>query len=86
MRTMKSVQLESEVGPDGVLELRVPLGVGDARTRVVVTIEPLLPPTLRCVSAVLDWHNFVEQTYGSCAGLGLEEPPDLPLEQRDWPV
>jgi hypothetical protein len=81
---MKSVQLESEVGADGILELRVPLGVGDARTRVVVTIEPLLPPVPPSVSAASNWHDFVERTYGSCAGLGLEEPPDLPLEQNDW--
>jgi hypothetical protein len=83
---MKSVQLESEVGADGVLELRVPLGIGDARTRVVVTIEPLPPPVSSSVPAASNWHDFVERTYGSCAGLGLEEPPDLPLEQHDWPA
>ena len=79
---MKSVQLESEVGADGVLELRVPLAPSDARTRVVVTIEPMLasPP---CISAKSDWHEFVQRTYRSSAGHGLEEPPDLPLEQHD---
>jgi len=80
---MKSVQLESEVGADGVVELRVPLGVGDAGTRVVVTIEPFPPPVSPSISAASDWHDFVQRTYGSCAGLGLEEPPDLPLEQHD---
>ncbi len=83
---MKSVQLESEVGVDGVLELRVPLGVNDARTRVIVTIQPLPGPSPACDSSDSDWHDFVERTYGSCAGLGLEEPPDLPLQQRDWSV
>lgn len=81
---MKSIQLESEVGADGVLELRVPLGAGDARTRVVVTIQPLPQPAHRCVSDLSQWHEFVERTYGSCAGLGLEEPPDLPLQQGHW--
>ena len=81
---MKSIQLESEVGADGVLELRVPLGLGDARTRVVVTIEGLPQAEHHLTSAPSDWHAFVERTYGSCAGLGLEEPPDLPLQQRDW--
>ena len=28
-----------------------------------------------------DWHEFVQRTYGSCAGLGLEEPDDLPLSE-----
>jgi hypothetical protein len=27
--------------------------------------------------------DVVERTYGSCAGLGLEEPPDLPIKQHD---
>lgn len=30
-----------------------------------------------------DWHEFVSRTYGSCAGLGLEEPEDLPLPEGD---
>jgi hypothetical protein len=25
------------------------------------------------------WQDFIKTTYGSCAGLGLEEPDDLPL-------
>ncbi len=83
---MKCIQLESEVGADGVLELRIPLGAPDARKRVIVTIEPLPPPVPPSASDSSDWHEFVERTYGSCAGLGLEEPPDLPLEQRDWPA
>jgi hypothetical protein len=82
---MNAVQLESEVGADGVLELRVPLGAHDARKRVIVTIEPLPPSASPSVPGSSDWHEFVERTYGSCAGMGLEEPADLPLEQRDWP-
>ena len=81
---MKSIQVESEVGVDGILELRVPLGVGDAGTHVVVTIQPLPESSEPATAAPSDWHDFVERTYGSCAGLGLEEPADLPLQQRDW--
>ena len=29
--------------------------------------------------AKYDWHEFVCQRYGSCAGLGLDEPGDPPL-------
>jgi hypothetical protein len=83
---MKSIQLESEVGPDGVLELRVPLGANDARTRVVVTIESLPGQELKSSASLSDWHDFVQRTYGSCADLGLEEPPDLPLQKNDWPA
>jgi hypothetical protein len=81
---MKSIQMESEVGADGVLELRVPLGMDDARTRVVVTIRPLPEAEPQRAHDCSDWHLFVQRTYGSCDGLGLEEPPDLPLQQRDW--
>jgi hypothetical protein len=81
---MKSIQLESEVGADGVLELRIPLGIDDARSRVVVTIQSLPSSEPQCTCNLVDWHDFVQRTYGSCAGLGLEEPPDLPLQQDDW--
>jgi hypothetical protein len=80
---MQPVQLESEVGADGVLELRVSLGPGDARKRVVVTIEPMADRTAPTSCGASDWHEFVERTYGSCAGLGLEEPPDLPARRHN---
>ena len=82
---MKTIQFESEVGSDGILSLRVPLGPVDANARVLVTIQPAesLSP-VRQEGPQQDWHDFVRQTYGSCAGLGLEEPPDLPLPPADW--
>jgi hypothetical protein len=67
---MALIQVEAEVGADGVLHLTVPLGRGEAERRVIVTIEPF------------DRKSGMEPAddlYGSCAGLGLEEPPDLPL-------
>jgi hypothetical protein len=76
---MKSIQLQTEVGSDGVLNLRVPLGPGEAKTSVVVTIQPLPPYLTEKPPEQIEWHEFVKQTYGSCAGLGLEEPDDMPL-------
>ena len=75
---MKSIQLQTEVGPDGVLNLRVPLGPDEAKTPVVVTIQSLSTTSTKIPSEQLEWHEFVAQTYGSCAGLGLEEPRDMP--------
>ena len=80
---MKSIQLESEVGADGFLDLHVPLGTDEARSRVIVTIQPL---DSRSDPKSTDWHDFVGRTYGSCADLGLEEPDDLPLQPQDWPT
>ena len=76
---MKTVQFESEVGSDGFISLRVPLGLEEANSRVIVTIAPLPTPPAMAVDQT-EWLEFVRQTYGSCAELGLEEPRDLPLQ------
>lgn len=80
---MKTVQLESEVRADGVLALEIPLGPEEAQRRVLVTIQPL--PGEVTNPPASDWHAFVAETYGSGVGLGLEEPQDLPLQEREWP-
>lgn len=79
---MTRIELRSKVGADGVLTLKVPLGPDEANQEVLVTVEATGGPVSQ--SATEDWHRFVEQTYGSCAGKGLEEPPDLPVQQRTW--
>jgi hypothetical protein len=76
---MQPIQIPSKVGEDGVLDLRVPLGAAEANAEVLVTIEPT--GNGNGVSRT-DWHEFVRRTYGSCAGLGLDEPADMPLQQR----
>lgn len=81
---MKTVQLESKVGVDGILSLEIPFGAAEAQKRVLVTIQPLPAEPVNNPPAV-DWHTFVAETYGSCAGLGLKEPEDLPAERREWP-
>ncbi len=76
---MQSIQLESEVGSDGVLHLSVPLGIAEAKTRVIITIQAARGNG----SVSADTQDDVEDDlYGSCADLGLEEPPDLPLQHR----
>lgn len=76
---MQSVQLESEVGADGVVHLSVPLGIAEAKTRVIVTIEAASGRDPACTSSRDD---DIDDLFGSCADLGLEEPPDLPLQHR----
>jgi hypothetical protein len=79
---MGTIQIQSRVGKDGVLSLEVPLGSAEANTDVIVTIRPTEPASTP--PPVEAWHEFVQHTYGSCATLGLEEPTDLPLQQRNW--
>ena len=59
------------------------MGEESAHRELVVTIAGVddEPMRVRPVT-VNDWHTFVAQTYGSCEGLGLEEPDDLPLQDR----
>lgn len=71
---MGVVQFHSRVGDDGVLTLQVPLGSDEANAEVLVTIQPV-GRTERSNHGQ-PWHDFVQQTYGSCARLGLEEPVD----------
>ena len=75
------IQIHSRIGEDGVLNLSVPMGASDANTEVMITIAPANGNGTR--SGRLEWHEFVRQTYGSCAGFGLDEPPDLPLQERN---
>jgi hypothetical protein len=82
---MKAIQLESQVDDKGVLSLQVLLGPNEARSRVLVTIESASRDRSAPERDESDWHQFVQGTYGSCAGLGLEEPPDLPLQRCEWP-
>ncbi len=80
---MNTMHFESQVGNDGVLTLQVPLGPTQANTKVRVTIEPSPPAGKSDGGPQSDWHEFVERTYGCCAGLGLEEPADSrPLKER----
>jgi hypothetical protein len=76
---MRPIQVESEVGADGVLHLCIPVGVSEAKTRVVVRIEPCSrDDNIARVPA-----SSTDELYGSCVDLGLDEPPDLPLPAAD---
>jgi hypothetical protein len=75
------VQVESRVGPDGVLTVRIPLGPEDAHSRVRVTVEPLPQGATGHVEP--DWSRFVDETYGSCASFGLERQPQGDFETRE---
>jgi hypothetical protein len=77
------IQFHQHVGADGILSLQVPLGPAAANADVLVTVEPLAGPALDEDPDEKDWHAFVESTYGSCAGLGLERQDQGTLEKRE---
>jgi len=73
------IQFHSRVGKDGVLQIRVPFRPADAGKDVVVTIAPADENS----SDRLAWQRFLDATYGSCAGLGLERPEQGTFEERE---
>jgi hypothetical protein len=53
--------VHSRVGPDGVLQLSVPIGKADADREVQVTIDPVPSPSM----TQEEWREFVLATAGS---------------------
>jgi hypothetical protein len=79
----ETIEFQSRVGSDGVLDLHVPLGEMGAGAVVIVTIRRFgIRPTTPVTDPV-DWHRIANETYGSCAGLGLERPPQGQFEIRE---
>lgn len=80
---MDIIQLHSHIGPDGVLTIRVPVDRAEADKDVLVTIQSLTDDDKEQAKDTSDWHQFVKETYGSCAGLGLKRYEQGVLEQRE---
>lgn len=74
---METKQVQSRIGPDGVLTLQLPFRPEDANRPVHVTVSPAAS-TGEVGQA--EWAEIVKRVYGSCAGLDLEDPGDEP-----WP-
>ena len=74
---MNRLIVKSQVGPDGVLQVTVPLGAANANREVRIIIEPL-PPRL----TQEDWQNFIMSTAGTWQG-DFERPEQGEYEQRE---
>ena len=68
---MHAYETQVHIGPDGILRLEVPVHESETDINVLVVLTKS--------SGTLD----MEGVYGSCAGLGFQEPPDLPLQPCD---
>jgi len=77
------IRVRSRVAADGVLTLQIPLGAGEANTDVVVTVERARADEGDPAADRAEWHRFVDETYGSCAGLGLERQDQGTFEERE---
>jgi len=74
----ETVEFQSRVGDDGVLDLHVPLGQRVAGADVVITIRRVGDPAAPRTIDPTERRRLLDESYGSCSGLGLERPP-----QRD---
>jgi hypothetical protein len=71
---MNRMTVKARVGPDGVLNVTVPLGAAEPNQEVEVTIEPL-PPTM----TQEEWHNWVLSMAGS-----IKDPTFIRHEQGEY--
>ena len=78
-----TLEFQSRVGKDGVLDLHVPLGQADAGVDVVVTIRRVSPIGAAKFSDPALWHQLANDSYGSCADSGLERPPQGQFDTRE---
>jgi hypothetical protein len=77
----QSLRIESRVGMDGVLELRIPLALSDANTNVIVTIQPKIEGETPPKEST--WpKGYFDQTYGCLADDPLTIPDD-PLPEPE---
>jgi hypothetical protein len=79
----ETIQFQSRVGKGGILDLHVPLGETEAGAEVLVTIRHVSDRAIPRAIDRADWHRFVELTYGSCAGLGVERHSQGEFEKRE---
>ena len=75
---MTRIELTSKVGPDGILTLKLPLGIAEANADVLVTVEtadgePRSPDAQRA------WEELVRSTAGS-----ISDPTFLRHDQGDY--
>jgi predicted DNA-binding antitoxin AbrB/MazE fold protein len=70
----------------GVFRPLQPVDLAEGTQVEVVTPQTSIQPSLdeKCGETnALPWSDFIEKTYGSCAGLGLERHDQGDLERRD---
>jgi hypothetical protein len=74
-----SIEIDSRVGPDGVLELRVPLGQAAANTEVHIKIDSAKTR----FATQEEWKAFVQRVAGSVTDETFVRQPQGEYEQRE---
>ncbi|HEY9800934.1 MAG TPA: hypothetical protein V6D25_11290 [Leptolyngbyaceae cyanobacterium] len=67
---MQSIKINSYVGKDGILHLDIPVDVQETELEVIVTVNPVekrIDLLAGDETNKLEWHNFINMTYGCLA-------------------
>ena len=80
---MTLADLKVIVGPDGVLELRLPLGAESALREVRVIVGDAPPATLSEPSSDEDWRRFIAANAGSITDPSFVRQDQGEYEQRE---
>jgi len=62
---MAHIEMKSRVGPDGVLNITVPVGASEANREVKVTVESIDSASTDGPVNSEEWRRFVEEMAGS---------------------
>ena len=79
---MSLIEVQSRVGPDGMLVLTVPVGPENANKEVKVTIAALDKQLARPKMTQAEWRSFIESTAGSIDDPTFVRPPQGTFEER----
>jgi hypothetical protein len=78
----KNIKLNSYVGKDGMLHLDIPVDVRETELEVTVTLKPIGSKILTEEEIKnLEWHDFIEMTYGC-----LADDPIIRYPQGEYDV
>lgn len=76
---MTRLTMTKRVGADGVLQLKIPVGIDAANQEVRIIVEPA---PLKPITSPADWAAWVDSMAGAWQG-DFERPPQGELQERD---
>ncbi|HYW21598.1 MAG TPA: hypothetical protein VE956_20305 [Nodularia sp. (in: cyanobacteria)] len=80
------IKINSYVGKDGMLHLDIPVDMQETELEVTVTVKPVQKAIdLLAKKEVnkLEWHNFINMTYGCLADDPIVRHPQGEYEERE---
>lgn len=76
---MTRLEVKSRIGPDGVLDVKIPIGREEANREVLVTVEATNHPAAN----IDDWRRFIRQTAGSIDDPTFRRHEQGNIDQRE---